>query len=29
MSVEEVVGGIVLFYEGLVIYEITLYHIVK
>jgi hypothetical protein len=29
MTVEELAGGIVLFYEGLVIYEITIYHIVK
>jgi hypothetical protein len=28
-TVEEIAGGIVLFYEGLVIYEITVYHIVK
>ena len=29
LSVEEVAGGIVLFYEGLIIYEITLYYIVR
>jgi hypothetical protein len=29
LSVEEVAAGIVLFYEGLVIYEISLYHVVK
>jgi hypothetical protein len=29
MTVEELAGGIVLFYEGLIIYEITIYHIVK
>ena len=29
LTVEEVAGGIVLFYEGLIIYEITIYHIVK
>ncbi len=29
LSVEEVAGGIVLFYEGLIIYEITIYQIVK
>ena len=27
--VEEIAGGIVLFYEGLVIYEITIYHIIR
>jgi hypothetical protein len=27
--VEEIAGGIVLFYEGLVIYEITIYNIVR
>jgi hypothetical protein len=29
LTVEELAGGLVLFYEGLVIYEITIYHIVK
>jgi hypothetical protein len=29
LMVEEIAGGIVLFYEGLVIYEITIYHIVR
>jgi hypothetical protein len=29
MTIEELAGGIVLFYAGLVIYEITIYHIVK
>jgi hypothetical protein len=28
-TVEEIAGGIVLFYEGLVIYEITIFNIVK
>ncbi len=28
-SLEEIAGGIVLFYEGLVIYEITVFHFVK
>ena len=28
-SLEEIVWGIVLFYEGLVIYEITVFHFVK
>lgn len=28
-SLEEFAGGLVLFYEGLVIYEISIYHIVK
>ena len=26
LSLEEIAGGLVLFYEGLVIYEITIYH---
>jgi hypothetical protein len=29
LMVEEVAGGIVLFYEGLVIYEITIYHLIR
>lgn len=29
MTLEELAGGILLFYAGLVIYEITIYHIVK
>ncbi len=28
-TVEEIAGGIVLFYEGLVIYEITIFNIVR
>jgi len=28
-SLEEIAGGIVLFYEGLVIYEITVFHFVR
>ena len=28
-SLEEIAAGIVLFYEGLIIYEITIYHIVR
>lgn len=28
-TVEEIAGGIILFYEGLLIYEVTLYHLVK
>ena len=28
-TIEEIAGGLVLFYEGLVIYEITIYHFVK
>lgn len=28
-SVEEIAGGIVLFYEGLIIYEVTLYFLIK
>ena len=29
ISLEEIAGGMVLFYEGLVIYEITIYHLAK
>jgi membrane-anchored protein YejM (alkaline phosphatase superfamily) len=29
LMVEEIAGGIVLFYEGLVIYEIAIYHIIR
>ena len=29
LSLEEITVGIVLFYEGLVIYEITIYHLFK
>ena len=29
LSLEEIAGGLVLFYEGLVIYEITIYHFFK
>jgi hypothetical protein len=29
MTVEELAAGLVLFYEGLVLYEITIYHIVR
>ena len=28
-SLEEIAGGMVLFYEGLVIYEITVYHVIR
>jgi len=28
-SLEEIAAGIVLFYEGLIIYEITIYHIIR
>jgi hypothetical protein len=29
VSLEEIAGGLVLFYEGLIIYEITIYHFFK
>ncbi len=29
LSLEELAGVLVLFYEGLVIYEITIYHLIK
>jgi hypothetical protein len=29
LTAEELAAGIVLFYEGLIIYEVTIYHIVK
>ena len=29
LMVEEIAGGIVLFYEGLVIYEIAIYHLIQ
>ena len=29
VSLEEIAGSLVLFYEGLVIYEITIYHLIK
>ena len=29
LMVEEIAGGIVLFYEGLVIYEIAIYHLIR
>lgn len=29
ISLEEIAGGLVLFYEGLIIYEITIYHLIQ
>ncbi len=29
LSLEEIAGGLVLFYEGLIIYEITIFHLVR
>jgi len=29
LTIEEIAGGIVLFYEGLVIYEISIYYIIR
>lgn len=29
ISLEEIAGGLILFYEGLIIYEVTIYHLMR